>query len=42
MVGKGKTVKVPKDKVQYFVLVSPEEPTTQQKNTGRIMWMVKR
>ncbi len=37
----GKTVTVPKDKGKYIVVVAPEEPTKQQKNKGRIVWMVK-
>lgn len=38
----GKTVKVPNDKGKYIVVVAPEEPTKQQKNRGRIAWMVKK
>ena len=38
----GKTVKVPNDKGKYIVVVAPEEPTKQQKNKGRIVWMVKK
>jgi hypothetical protein len=38
----GKTVKVPNSKGKYIVVVAPEEPTKYNKNTGRIVWMVKK
>jgi len=40
LVDKGKTVKVPSNG-KYVVVIAPEESTKQNKNAGRIVWMVK-
>ena len=40
-IDKGKTVKVPSGKGKYIVVVAPENPTSYNKNQGRIAWMVK-